>query len=271
MSILPFVSWFTRKLHICGVERVLRFFYSPDKRADDFFETSMDYEGGKIQINTSSFIEWVTYFRGHYEPRVTRCIGSIITPDSISIDVGANIGLHTIEMARGKRVYAFEPNPFIYQRLQKNLALSKLNNVDTFQCGISREAGYVDFFIHKANNPHKGLSSVYQASLGESDTIKIKVDTIDNIFGNLERLDVIKIDIEGNDFNAILGAEKTIDRLRPIIIFEWCDKWEYAHHTFADAQAFFASKHYVLETIDGKPIMSTKGFEEVVARPQSVS
>ncbi len=270
MNILPFVSRLTRFLNFKGMERLLTLFYGPDKRTGNFFKTIMDYEGGRIQINTSSYLEWVTYFKGHYEPQVTKFIKSIIAPDSVSIDAGANIGLHAIEMSKGKKVYTFEPNPLICKRLKENLALSKITNVEVMEIGLSNTTGALDFHIPLKENPNQGLGSLYESHVGaSSEKIQVKIDTIDNLFPNLEKLNLIKIDVEGHDFNVILGASKTIERLRPVVIFEFCKEWGSANHAFSEARDFFFSKNYTLSVLDGKPCgrKEIKEFTEIVASP----
>lgn len=270
MNFIPLIASVTRIFHPKGTERLLRFFYNPDKRSKKHFEALMDYEGGKIQINTGSFIEWVIYFKGHYEPEVTKFIKSIIKPDSVSIDVGANIGLHAIEMAKGKLVYAFEPNPLVCKRLKENLVLSKISNVEVAQLGLSNVKGSTSFYVPLADSPHQGTSSVHATHIdAESEKIEIETDTLDNLFKEVKKLDFIKIDVEGHDFSVILGAEKIIERLRPVIIFEFCKSWENDRHTFGEVKKFFSSKNYILTTLDGRPCgdKEIKVFTEVAALP----
>lgn len=269
MNILPYISRITRDHNFKGMERLLRMIHSPRVENNNCFETVMDYEGGKLQINTCSFLEWATYFKGHYDPMVSKVIKSKISPKSISIDVGANIGIHTIELAKGERVYAFEPNPKIHRRLSENISLSKIDNVEIYKFGLSDKEGNIEFYLPLENGANQGLATIYGDTLSErGEKIEIKLKTIDIFFQNLKRLDIIKIDTEGHDFNVLLGARNTILRLKPIIIFEWSPSWDKAGHDLNHVEKFFSGLDYSLATLDGSQIVRRDYSYEIIASPK---
>lgn len=275
-KILIGLAGITRKYPIRGIETLLRYIYHPDKRRLDNFSTIISYDCGALQINTASFIEWYTLFKGYYEPAVTTFIQSIVKDEFISIDVGANIGIHTITMSRGNHVIAVEPNPRIAQRLLENIKLSKIENVTVKQCALSNTCGDVDFYCVDTSYSHQGISSCYKKHPSAlMKKISVPVQSLDSIGEKLQRLDFIKIDVEGHDFNVLLGSVAMIKKFRPIILFEWCRQdWALAGYTLEDAVEFFNTHRYSLGILNRQfhknskvdPIEEAGDFEEIIAK-----
>jgi len=150
------------------------------------------------------------------------------------IDVGANRGTYTYSLwkAVGKQgiVYSFEPNPIIATQLGNNL---KQSNVIIENLAVSNTTEDKVFYIHtKGCGPTSSLE-FYDVldKAGELAETTVKCVTLDsycrshNISPNL-----IKIDVEGHEFNVIKGAESTIRKHRPYIVFEFIeDLWEKKH------------------------------------------
>jgi tRNA G37 N-methylase Trm5 len=119
----------TRKFHPKGTERFLRLFHDPDKVKG--IETIASYDGLKIHVNTSSFIEWQIFFKGSYEKDIADLIKKYLPRGGIFVDVGANVGVHTLTAARiASQVIAFEPVPQTVSRLKDNLTLNGFTNVE---------------------------------------------------------------------------------------------------------------------------------------------
>ena len=121
------------------------------------------------------------------------------------VDVGANYGDTAIWWAKtfGSKVFAFEPLVDVYNELNENV---KLNGVDVITYNVALGNG----------KEIKGNSSGNMFSIGGSTKIKtIKLD--DYLF---ERLNLLKIDVEGFEYEVLQGAKKTISRYRPKIIIE---------------------------------------------------
>lgn len=223
-EIIKIIAKITRKFHPKGAESFLRFFYNPSEGGGNYLETVIDYEGGKLQINTSYFLEWVTFFKGHYELEITNLINSRISAESVSVDVGANVGIHSIEMARGRKVYAFEPNPHMLKRLEKNLELSSISNVVCENVGLSDRRRTSKFYLPGKDESNKGIASIFKGhSATLTEEVTIELFTLDEYAkaNNFSQLDFIKIDTEGNDFRVILGGAETIKKFRPSILFEY--------------------------------------------------
>jgi FkbM family methyltransferase len=140
-------------------------------------------------------------------------------PGQIIIEVGANVGAHTVFLAQQVgitgRVLAFEPQRLVFQALCANLALNNIVNVLAFQQAVGSATGeiVVPLLDWRKEQNFGGLSlGSYQE--GE----KVPVVTIDGL--NLQRCDFIKVDVEGMEIDVLKGASRTIGRFKPHLYVE---------------------------------------------------
>ena len=156
---------------------------------------------------------------GRYQLEELKLFDKYINNGDIVIDVGANIGTHTLWLANkvGAEgfVYAFEPQRLLFQTLCANLALNSIQNVDCRQLGV----GYTQRLIKvplldplKSNN-FGGLNIE-----GHSEGEKVAICKIDDI--GLNSCSFIKIDVEGMEPEVLQGAMNTIVQCRPVVYLE---------------------------------------------------
>jgi FkbM family methyltransferase len=130
-----------------------------------------------------------------------------------AIDVGANVGNHSIFFSKFfKKVVSYEPNESVYNLLRLNTAPK--SNVIINNFGLSNFNGFVHF---KINNLNLGNSSITKT---KNPNKKIKVCKLDSQIKRLGDVSLIKIDVEGHEYEAISGAIKVISNNRPVILFE---------------------------------------------------
>jgi FkbM family methyltransferase len=144
----------------------------------------------------------------------------ILGPNDIVVEVGANIGSHTVAISslirpHGK-VLAFEPQRIVFQTLCANLALNSILNVECFQKAVGSVAGHVlipEFDYGRPGN-YGGVA------LGEFETgNKVPQISLDG-FLDVPRLKLLKIDVEGMERQVIEGAKATIAQHRPTLYVE---------------------------------------------------
>ncbi len=130
------------------------------------------------------------------------------------VDVGANVGRHTLRMARcGIQVYAFEPNPTVLKILFTKI--EKYRNVEVFPYALGDEDKEAVFYMHELS----GLSGIIQYDWRKYATAcKVKVRKLDDF--NLTDIGLIKVDTEGYEYFVLKGALQTIRREKPRIIVE---------------------------------------------------
>jgi len=167
---------------------------------------------------------------GNYEAYETSIILNNIKKGNIVVDIGANIGFHTILFAdkvgpQGK-VYAFEPDPVSYEILLKNIRVNNLKNVIAKPLAISNKKILLNLYKSKTNY---GDNRVYASDIfGEK--LKINADSLDNLFNNFfdksQRISLLKIDTQGFEPFVIQGAKKLIKQYKPTLFFEY---WPYGY------------------------------------------
>lgn len=136
-------------------------------------------------------------------------------PDGVFIDVGAHIGKHTIYSAvnGAKQVIAVEPSKENYNILLDNVKLNNLTNVTTLNCACWDKNEEIKMY-HDDNGNNNVMDPI-------SDTYEVvKAVTLDSITEKLNRVDVIKIDVESAEANVLMGARETIKKFHPRIVFE---------------------------------------------------
>jgi FkbM family methyltransferase len=164
---------------------------------------------------------WLLY-SGNYQPALTHILRQHTPAGGYCLDIGANLGFYTLKFARwaglAGQVVAFEANPAMVERIAQNVALNGYSHVNVVSAAVHNQPGSIEFYV--SSSP--GKSSVNQIDNAVK-KITVPALTIDEFISERAwpRLDVVKIDIEGNDCNALLGACQTLDRFRPFVVFEY--------------------------------------------------
>tara|TARA_Y100000590_G_scaffold469938_1_gene660807 strand:- start:4155 stop:4988 length:834 start_codon:yes stop_codon:yes gene_type:complete len=168
-------------------------------------------------------------FLNLYERKVVKFYSKIINPNFNIIDIGSNIGFHTLNFANllstGK-VFSIEPTSFAVKKLKKNISLNTLlkKKIICDQIFLSNSKKNFKKKIY-ASWPLKNNIKVHPVLMGAAkDASKSKIESLDNyIFRKkIKNLNLIKIDVDGNEFDIINSGKETIKKFKPIIMFEFC-------------------------------------------------
>ena len=160
-----------------------------------------------------------------WEPHMHRIFEKYINNESIVLEGGCHIGTHTLRLGLlGKRVLSFEPMITSNTILRKNLKMNKITNVTVYNEGLSNKSDVAYFQWIGYNNP--GGSGLTNNPMGKPNYEKnintsnypVNLITIDSL--QLDKLDFIKLDVEGYEINVIEGALDTIKKCNPIITME---------------------------------------------------
>ena len=178
-------------------------------------------EDPQLLVFSRDFIGEEIFAYGVYEKNDIKTILKALDFDSKQhtiLDIGANIGNHAVQFAKHfNKVHCFEPNHLAFQVLQLNTR--NLSNVIIHPYGLSNRYGKLGFSIPEGNLGGGGVTLK-----NNNKTLTIEVKKGDEVVS--EAFAVIKIDIEGHEFEAISGLEKKIILNKPIICFELINETE---------------------------------------------
>ena len=173
--------------------------------------------GHKLRLPTRYF----KYFPETYEAENFEFLKESCKPGAVIIDIGAHIGLFSIIAAQvtGKRgkLYAFEPAPGTFALLQQTVVINHEEQViETIQKAVGKENGKITFFVSD-NNADNSNSLVNYKEDRSLHGIDVAVTSIDNFVKekNISKLNFIKIDVEGAEYDTLQGAVNTLKNLRP--------------------------------------------------------
>tara|TARA_B100000686_G_scaffold353562_1_gene459683 strand:- start:1988 stop:2932 length:945 start_codon:yes stop_codon:yes gene_type:complete len=166
-----------------------------------------------------------------YEPEISYLIGHLIQDTDVVLDIGANVGLHTVAFARkanNGHVYSFEPVSEMAERLTTNVALNGLKNVTLVPCGLGAEDATLDISVNIGGAGLEGTSTIagsvhLNRQPDKYETRKIPVRRLDGLVEKLQidaRIGFIKIDTEGFETWVIEGGMGTIRKHLPAMVVE---------------------------------------------------
>jgi FkbM family methyltransferase len=174
-----------------------------------------------------------------------------------AIDLGANFGSYTKMLAEtvGETgmVYAFEPIPLTYHVLRSNLNRLGLKNVEALPVAVSDQASFVEMTVPRYAG---GGANFYEARIGgaggkQAEVVRVTTVRLDEIFGDLERLDVIKCDVEGHELSALRGAERLLKRHHPAWLMELSGNPDEPSSAAAEVVVRMRAEGYDIYRLDG--------------------
>lgn len=181
---------------------------------------------GKIICSLHDIKDRVILMHGFSEYEVAHLIARLVGENWVCVDVGANSGEYTLLFAlyapRG-HVYAFEPAYPVYPRLQANVKLNAVPHVTTEQAAVGAEDGTCTFYVDRSRE-NTGLSSLSRETWrgqGRLEEVRVRCLKLDTYFARAERVDLIKIDVEGHELDVLVGASHTLRTMSPVVVFEF--------------------------------------------------
>jgi len=202
-----------------------------------------------------------------------------IRPGWTVVEIGANLGYFTNLFQRlvgtNGQLHAFEPVPSTFQQLQSSLPKGS-KHCTLYNLGTAKEAGEVTFHI-PLNDHGQATMSPHDCNSWKSREIKetpcsvIKLDEFTPI-SSLNKIDFIKIDVEGAELPSLQGAEHILRKHKPLLFVEVCKAWMKSfHYTPKDMDTFLTSLGYTnFKVVDSAPFtiksiesfIQSKGDEE---------
>jgi FkbM family methyltransferase len=185
--------------------------------------------GLRWSLDLREGIDFSIYLLGAFERSTVVTLQKLARPGSVIFDIGANVGAHTLGLARSAgtqgRVYAFEPAALAFAKLQRNLTLNPELQSRTQARQLLFAADLAECMPPQiyASWPLVTEEVVHPKLRGRLlDTSGARVDTLDSFVEReaIGQLDLMKIDVDGHEYPVLKGGAKTLARFRPILLME---------------------------------------------------
>ena len=190
---------------------------------------SKDFYGLKYKGNLNNNIDANVYFYGAFEKPLLFFLRDTLnaliteTPKAIFMDIGANVGHHSIFLSKfASQVLAFEPYPKVNMQFKQQIAHNNISNIQIFETGLSDRRETLNYYAPTGNN--EGIGSFDESSIGKGNTSygKLELQEGDQVIesDSWKNIKLIKIDVEGFEKKVIKGLSRTIEEERPVIVCE---------------------------------------------------
>lgn len=242
-----------------------------------FFGISKDRvikrNGIYYKVDLSEGIDLSIFLFGSFQSHVWKSTKLLKEPKVI-FDIGANIGSISLPFSKkfpNSIVYAFEPTYYAFEKLNENLNLNpelrtRIVPVQVFLSYENKDgkenAVYSSWKIDGSKQDHPIHGGILQKSTDKQITLDSFVEK-----EKIETVDLMKIDVDGFEFDILLGAISTIDRFRPTIIFEFMGHTgESTKAEFEKYIQFFENKKYTLFDSTSKVPLTLQNIESNVPK-----
>ena len=173
-----------------------------------------------------------------HPPRAHPSALAFLGPGAVAIDIGANLGEWTVPLARavgaGGQVLACEPAPRAAKALEATLGANALRQAEVVRCAVGDHDGSAEFTMPVVTSAgtDTGTARIGAADRGH-EALSVPLSSLDSLAAerSLDRVDLIKIDVEGYERQVLDGAEATLRRFRPTLVIET------GHEATGDRQA----------------------------------
>ena len=206
----------------------------------------IDRDGWTWHLEPHSYFQWHHYFGFH--DQVLASLLDAVVPGDVVVDVGANVGLYAISVARAVgpsgHVFAVEPNPHAVERIGLHATLNGVQNLTPVPHALGAEGGTAQ--LGNAGSEDLGKFSLRPGD-NQVGAVDVSVRTLDDLLAShgIDRLDLLKIDVEGFEPECLHGARASIERYWPNIAIEVSPPWYNRKMTmFREAMTVLAAGPY---------------------------
>jgi FkbM family methyltransferase len=178
----------------------------------------------KIKLHLHEWIQQQIFFFGTFDPRGINFLKKNLNPGDVFIDIGANIGCYSLIASSltgdNGKIIAFEAVTNVYDQLIYNISINKISNIRAEKLAIFEKRDILKFFLSSDEN--LGMSSIFRHDTESGKTEDVEAVSLDEYLADypLERVNLIKIDIEGAEMHALKGMKNTIEKHFPVLMIE---------------------------------------------------
>lgn len=185
---------------------------------------------------------------GSYEYDKQRRFAKSLSAGEVVFDLGANVGFYTLLaselVGRAGKVIAFEPLPENLTYLHKHLRMNRITNVQIFEAAVADSIGVARFRVDRST----------MGALSTDGELEVKTVSLDRLFemGQIPPPSLIKMDIEGGEYSALLGTRAILERYHPTIFLA-----THGREVHDDCCSYLRSIGYELSAITGDSVEET--------------
>ena len=208
------------------LSKAFRSFFRPHKRLSGLSAERIQCvqsHGFRIYVDLQDRLVGANIAAGVYEPHVTAAIRRVLRPGDTFVDLGVNVGYFSLMAAtlvgRTGRVIGFEARPDNVELANRSARENGFENVTIRSLAVAEKKK-----VLKMSAPdHTSLSVVVDSSRTDCQTgfVEIQAVAVDEVLGDLADVDVVKMDIDGGELQAVQGMRATLRRCQPILFFEF--------------------------------------------------
>jgi FkbM family methyltransferase len=185
--------------------------------------------GVALEVRLREHLGLVARGSSSYEPRYVQVLRSLIKPGDAVFDIGANIGFYSVLFSqwvgRAGKVIAFEPDPHNLSLLKRNLQINRCENtvVRDIALGVTQGEATFSRDTFTGSTGHLGGGPTYADSLfgnGRESVVNVKTNTLDGEVAVCGPPNLLKLDIEGGEYDVLRGGAELLDRHRPLVVSE---------------------------------------------------
>jgi FkbM family methyltransferase len=185
------------------------------------------YDGTTVDVTLGNDNSLCLYVCGTFEPNEFSFLHGFLKPGMVFVDVGANDGYYSLFAARrvgpAGKVVAVEPSTRERINLRRNLQRNHLDNVHVVPAALGATPGDADLRLAQgAHSGHNTLGKFAHDDVMAAHLERVTVNTLDRVANELglERMDFVKIDVEGAEANVVAGARTVLKTMRPVMLLE---------------------------------------------------
>ncbi len=222
-------------------ERILRALRHPEHCGATTFE--VPFVGYAYPGQKDRWIDWIVYFYGAYEQDELETMRRLMADrPAVALDIGANVGHHSLYMASFcAQVHAFEPYEKVASAIDDKIRRNSLQHVHVHRVGLSDQERVLDFYAPQGVNTGTGTFVATHEAQNNSLVGQLRVVKADDYLASLQlqRVDLIKIDVEGFELSVLRGLPETLRRHRPVVMLELSDDARRSLPSLAALMALF--------------------------------
>lgn len=171
------------------------------------------YEGARFRLRDNPVSRQMFYNAPRWHGTADiRFLKRLLRPGEAFIDIGANVGSHSIVLARHlgatSTVHAFEPHPRTFDYLKGNVELNSLSNIRLYNIALGDTEGIVEFSDYATIDDQ---NRVLQDGASQERVVSVPLRRLDSFSLYNESIGAIKLDVEGYEFFVLRGAERTLE------------------------------------------------------------